>query len=273
MDGCTSFRDQCIEPFYDHGFFPTSIVPFQPYMTTLDGPSHLQSTFGPFLPHSLYPGSREGALSLTETEEVPIGVSLDAVISAATTASTPSESSFLQPSAQVLSKTCRPSYQSTSGSSDLSSSIYTTTCHDDGSGFTESIAKEKPKSSKHCRAVTGEAFKPSTKRQKCEKKKRRVTKKPNKVTAVLRDELPPHSLTKERNRIATSKCRQKKKAFVQNVETDREKQEKKFKSLCYEYEQLVDEVALLKECILSHAGCNDPRIEQWIGCYVGGTAV
>ncbi|KAK5994015.1 Transcription factor atf21 [Cladobotryum mycophilum] len=68
----------------------------------------------------------------------------------------------------------------------------------------------------------------------------------------------------ERNRIAASKCRQKKKEWVQELEETKSGMEQRHTSLRLEYLQLLDEVTRIKNHLMAHAVCNDPNINFWI---------
>lgn len=68
----------------------------------------------------------------------------------------------------------------------------------------------------------------------------------------------------ERNRIAASKCRQKKKAWVSDLETQKSDLEAIHGNLQREYGSLVDQVTQLKNDLMIHAGCGDRNIDSWI---------
>jgi len=68
----------------------------------------------------------------------------------------------------------------------------------------------------------------------------------------------------ERNRVAASKCRQKKKVWVNDLEAQKSEMEQKHSNLQREYTGLVDEVTQLKNQLMAHAGCGDARIDGWI---------
>ncbi|KAF4120621.1 hypothetical protein GMORB2_2624 [Geosmithia morbida] len=68
----------------------------------------------------------------------------------------------------------------------------------------------------------------------------------------------------ERNRIAASKCRQKKKAWVCDLETQKCELEVMHSSLQRDYTSLIDEINQLKTDLMNHAGCGDPNIDDWI---------
>ena len=68
----------------------------------------------------------------------------------------------------------------------------------------------------------------------------------------------------ERNRVAASKCRQKKKEWVHDLEETKAELESKHTDLQREYNVLLDEVSKMKNHLMTHAGCNDQNIDQWI---------
>ncbi|KAJ4217519.1 hypothetical protein NW759_008828 [Fusarium solani] len=68
----------------------------------------------------------------------------------------------------------------------------------------------------------------------------------------------------KRNRIAASKCRQKKKEWVNNLEETRHGLEHQHSTLQTEYNDLLGEVSKMKNQLMQHAGCNDSNINQWI---------
>ena len=68
----------------------------------------------------------------------------------------------------------------------------------------------------------------------------------------------------ERNRVAASKCRQKKKEWVNDLEETKHDLENLNNSLQMEYNALVLESTRMKNHLMTHANCNDPNIDQWI---------
>jgi len=70
--------------------------------------------------------------------------------------------------------------------------------------------------------------------------------------------------TLQRNRIAASRCRQQKKAWVNELETLQKELEHRHNSLQQEYTFLVNNVTQLKNQLMEHASCNDIRIDGWI---------
>ncbi|KAK3899931.1 transcription factor atf21 [Staphylotrichum tortipilum] len=68
----------------------------------------------------------------------------------------------------------------------------------------------------------------------------------------------------ERNRIAASKCREKKKQYVLELEETNKALERSHRALQTEVGNLTQEVGALKHRLMSHAHCNDPNIDHWI---------
>lgn len=68
----------------------------------------------------------------------------------------------------------------------------------------------------------------------------------------------------ERNRIAASKCREKKKQFVSELEETKIDLEARHNHLQVEAASLMNEVGLLKHNLMLHAKCNDANIDRWI---------
>ncbi|KAJ4015352.1 hypothetical protein NW766_005691 [Fusarium irregulare] len=68
----------------------------------------------------------------------------------------------------------------------------------------------------------------------------------------------------KRNRIAASKCRQKKKEWVSGLEDTRYGLEHENNVLHKQYNGLVDELSTIKNQLMQHASCNDANINQWL---------
>jgi hypothetical protein len=81
------------------------------------------------------------------------------------------------------------------------------------------------------------------------------------------DPTPPSSKREQslrRNRIAASKCRQKKKEERSNLKTRKGKLESKNSALVREYTELLAEATAIKSTLMSHASCQDANIDTWI---------
>ncbi|KAJ4413798.1 hypothetical protein N0V85_003427 [Neurospora sp. IMI 360204] len=68
----------------------------------------------------------------------------------------------------------------------------------------------------------------------------------------------------ERNRLAASKCREKKKLYTQELEGTKINLEARNVSLQREYSILLSEVSDLKHQLMVHAKCNDRNIDLWL---------
>ncbi|KAI1341970.1 hypothetical protein F5Y15DRAFT_329072 [Xylariaceae sp. FL0016] len=68
----------------------------------------------------------------------------------------------------------------------------------------------------------------------------------------------------ERNRVAATKCRQKKKEWVSDLEETKFGLESQNSHLQMEFNGLVDEVSRIRAQLMEHANCHDPNIDQWI---------
>ncbi|KAI1496751.1 hypothetical protein F5X99DRAFT_413784 [Biscogniauxia marginata] len=68
----------------------------------------------------------------------------------------------------------------------------------------------------------------------------------------------------ERNRVAATKCRQKKKEWVSDLEGAKLTLETQNSHLQVEYNGLVDELGRVRSELMAHANCNDANIDKWI---------
>ncbi|KAK4179193.1 hypothetical protein QBC36DRAFT_84939 [Triangularia setosa] len=93
--------------------------------------------------------------------------------------------------------------------------------------------------------------------------KKRKTRRIKKEASMEQDE---HKRNKflERNRIAASKCREKKKVYVSELEETKIGLENQHGSLQMEFNALLGEVSGLKHHLMAHAKCNDPNIDRWL---------
>ncbi|PTB78845.1 hypothetical protein M440DRAFT_1300071, partial [Trichoderma longibrachiatum ATCC 18648] len=82
--------------------------------------------------------------------------------------------------------------------------------------------------------------------------------------AAKREDTAQRTKNLERNRIAASKCRQKKKEWVMELEETKSGMEIRHTNLRLEYLTLLDEVTSIKNQLMAHAACNDPNINFWI---------
>ncbi|PTB34813.1 hypothetical protein M441DRAFT_63179 [Trichoderma asperellum CBS 433.97] len=70
--------------------------------------------------------------------------------------------------------------------------------------------------------------------------------------------------TKQRNRVAASKCRQKKREMVDELKEQSSSLEAQNNNLHDEYERLRKEIGQVKSDLMHHTECNDDNINQWI---------
>ncbi|PHH74681.1 hypothetical protein CDD80_2899 [Ophiocordyceps camponoti-rufipedis] len=68
----------------------------------------------------------------------------------------------------------------------------------------------------------------------------------------------------ERNRVAASKCREKKKLWVHELEATKIELEQQHANLQREYGSLLDETTRIKTTLMTHSICNDRNIDSWI---------
>lgn len=68
----------------------------------------------------------------------------------------------------------------------------------------------------------------------------------------------------EKNRIAASKCREKKKKWVHELEHNKSHLERHNMELRLEHRGLINELNQTKSMLMSHADCNDPNITEWL---------
>lgn len=68
----------------------------------------------------------------------------------------------------------------------------------------------------------------------------------------------------ERNRVAASKCRQRKKEWVTDLQGTKNALEAQNSQLQTEYTGLLTEISEMKNQLMAHANCNDPNIGLWL---------
>lgn len=67
-----------------------------------------------------------------------------------------------------------------------------------------------------------------------------------------------------RNRVAASKCRQKKKEFVETLQDEAKRLEEDNGKLQETWRCLLAERTLLKNSVMAHGHCGDPNINSWV---------
>ncbi|KUI52628.1 Cyclic AMP-dependent transcription factor ATF-7 [Cytospora mali] len=68
----------------------------------------------------------------------------------------------------------------------------------------------------------------------------------------------------EKNRIAASKCREKKKKWVHDLEHNKSELERQNFELRLEHRNLVNELSQTKNMLMNHSACKDPNIDRWL---------
>lgn len=89
-------------------------------------------------------------------------------------------------------------------------------------------------------------------------------RKPRKKDANMEADEHKRNKFLERNRLAASKCREKKKLYTQELEGTKISLEARNGSLQREYSILLSEVSDLKHQLMVHAKCNDRNIDLWL---------
>ncbi|KIW08429.1 uncharacterized protein PV09_01332 [Verruconis gallopava] len=73
-----------------------------------------------------------------------------------------------------------------------------------------------------------------------------------------------HADKLEKNRKAAERCRQKQRSYVSTLQERAREEEIKRARLIAQVSQLRDDILSLKESMVSHSGCNDERIQQYL---------
>ncbi|KAK4151316.1 hypothetical protein C8A00DRAFT_17279 [Chaetomidium leptoderma] len=122
------------------------------------------------------------------------------------------------------------------------------------SSSTKSPSHRTSKSGSTSTAITPPEHEPARKR-----KLRKIKKESNSVEEERR-----RNKFLERNRIAASKCREKKKLYVSDLEDSKIGLERLHGELQSEVNDLTAEISALKHRLMGHAKCNDPNIDRWL---------
>ncbi|PTB64650.1 hypothetical protein BBK36DRAFT_21402 [Trichoderma citrinoviride] len=77
-------------------------------------------------------------------------------------------------------------------------------------------------------------------------------------------ETEKRDMIKQRNRVAASKCRQKKKEKVDELKEIKAALEARNTDLHLEYQRLRQELGQVKSHLIHHTDCNDPNIDRWV---------
>ncbi|KFA80356.1 hypothetical protein S40288_10158 [Stachybotrys chartarum IBT 40288] len=128
-----------------------------------------------------------------------------------------------------------------------------------------------PSSDSFVRSTVSSAFsldqqqqppKPQSQRGRTVSKRKTRTRKRIKPTEDVEE--PQRNQFRERNRMAASKCRQKKNEWAHDLEDTKSMLEAQNMELHSEYVELLEQVTNIKNSLLCHATCNDPIINGWI---------
>ncbi|RFU72914.1 bzip transcription factor [Trichoderma arundinaceum] len=79
-----------------------------------------------------------------------------------------------------------------------------------------------------------------------------------------RSEAEKKEQIKQRNRVAASKCRMKKKEKVDELKEMKSSLEQRNNDLHQEYQRLRREIGQVKSDLIHHTECNDPNIDRWV---------
>ncbi|KAK7966105.1 uncharacterized protein PG986_000382 [Apiospora aurea] len=94
-------------------------------------------------------------------------------------------------------------------------------------------------------------------------RKRRPRKPKPKPQLTVEEEEAKKNKTLERNRVAASKCREKKKDWTKDLEETKIGLESQNAHLHMEYSTLVNEVSEIRAQLMTHADCHDANIDKW----------
>ncbi|KAK8135280.1 bZIP transcription factor [Apiospora sp. TS-2023a] len=95
-------------------------------------------------------------------------------------------------------------------------------------------------------------------------RRRRPRKPKPKPQLSTEEEEAKKNKTLERNRVAASKCREKKKDWTKDLEETKIGLESQNSHLQMEYSTLVKEVGEIRAQLMTHASCHDANIDKWI---------
>jgi len=90
------------------------------------------------------------------------------------------------------------------------------------------------------------------------------TKRTKKGHRRTRSESEKKEQVKQRNRVAATKCRQKKKVKVDELKEMQSHLEAQNNDLRMEFQRLREEVGQVKSSLINHTECNDPNINRWV---------
>ncbi|KAL7940058.1 hypothetical protein V8C42DRAFT_349780 [Trichoderma barbatum] len=92
------------------------------------------------------------------------------------------------------------------------------------------------------------------------------TPKAKKATKArrCRSEVEKKEQIKQRNRVAASKCRQKKKEKVDELKQMKPSLEARNNDLHIEFQRLRQEIGQVKSDLIHHTECTDPNVNRWV---------
>lgn len=140
----------------------------------------------------------------------------------------------------------------------------------DASGSAAQPRAKKQKTASSAQTITVKQEPQEPKQQRSQQQRQRQSspsprRKPaRRGSTAKKEDVAQRTKNLERNRIAASKCRQKKKEWVVELEETKTSMELRHNNLRMEYFQLLDEVTNIKNQLMAHATCNDPNINFWI---------
>lgn len=131
-----------------------------------------------------------------------------------------------------------------------------------------SVSTAQPRAKKQKTTITVK-LEPQESQQRPQTQRQRQSSPPKRKpsrrgSTAKKEDVAQRTKNLERNRIAASKCRQKKKEWVVELEEKKVELENKHHKLRVEYFNLLDQVTGIKNELMAHAKCQDPNINFWI---------
>ena len=130
---------------------------------------------------------------------------------------------------------------------------------DNSTNFSTALEKEiKPADTEHStttEVISNEPCSPQPKRRRYRKRRRQLTeaeKEAKREKFLLR------------NRVAASKCREKRRKYEENVQDRKQELERQNADLKTMLDGLKDEVRRCKDAIIAHATCDHPDVTEWM---------
>ncbi|KAI4279332.1 MAG: hypothetical protein LQ337_000363 [Flavoplaca oasis] len=139
------------------------------------------------------------------------------------------------------------------------------------SAFTIPEANDEPKGKKKKQTSTMNDTESSAPAKRS-RKNGRSSKSSNGQAASSADDIR-RSKFLERNRVAASKCRQKKKEWTQNLETRARTLQKENNSLKMMLDSMRDEMIFIKSEMLKHTTCGCEHIQSWVDSNQGSLSI